>query len=661
MSLSKKYLSSFLLFICLSTILVLLTINTYKPVHSVFPQYAELEIQFYYLAIAMIFGLSSMLFWFSFTGIGQRIFNLQKNINISKFFLFGLIFLELSYIIYFYRLSYPALLKTQNFSNAGIITEDSFAIPILILMVLILFINFFSITKIWKIKYKKLFYIVSGALIILLSFKIAKLNALDYSYFAGPINDVLHGKYLLYNSPSQYGFLSIIFLSIIFKLVPLGLMNLTIVNALIQSAGFLLVFILLQLLYRNKILTLFAIITIILLNYVIQIVPQFSILQTGFLRFGMWVAVALSLYLKESYSGTKYKTVFNILPYILLVLSFFWVLDNGFYILLAFVFYNSFNHLNSSLISSVRLIFFDLIKIGLSLSLGFLVVKLIYSLFFGISPKWSYFSSDPALYLAGFGMLPLPNSSWHWFIMLGYLLMFTYFFVLKRYKKDLRLDLRESVASFVLFYGIFQFSYYMGRSHLNNLHHIIIPFLICLFFIIDNFLLWIKNTGKLSYAFLGGSIVSLLFALPFYFIFVQGTKNLIEYNFFTTLHILQSKKQIEKENNDAILSPTVTLLKEKYGDYINKNGITLISMNDTWFLIELKISNNIESNNLRYFVQDAPLKKIGHSILAKKYKYIFVDTSMNSDFGQVNNIYTTIKDSYKTKEQIGSLLVLERI
>lgn len=662
MILGKKYLIASLILLFLAIPPIFLGISIYKPVLNSFPQIAELEIQDYYLTFSIIFSLYSLFLWFSFKKTIRNFFNLKDKVYVSIPFLLTVIFLEFSYILYFYKTAYPALLKTSDFRDVGIITEESLALPILFSIIILTSFIFLAFIKWVKIKFIFLFYLISLMLIVLLSFRMASLNHHDFAYFAGPINDILHGKYLLHNSPSQYGFLSIVFLSLIFKIIPLGLMNLTIVNAAIVTLGFILVFLLLQILYRNKLLSLFTIIFIIFLNHTVQIVPQITVLQTSFIRFGMWVFLALGICFDQLNNGVKYRKLAVIIPYFILALSFFWILDNGVYVLFAFLTYKIFNHLQQSFLKSVKSILFEFVKVGFSIGVVFAAVEIYYRLFFKFPPNWSYYASDPSLYLGGFGLIALPNSSWHWIIITGYLLMMIYFFVIKRFSKDCKISGKDNVISFILFYGIFQFSYYMGRSHLNNLHHVIVPFLICLFYLLENFLYKIKETNKRSYFFSGAFALSFLISLPLYFSFIQGSKNLTTYGFPTAFYNLKNREKIDKDYIDSTIGPSiVSQIREKYGDYIDRNGITLISMNDIWYLVRLKMVNNIESNNLRYYVREEPLQEIASSILSNNYQYIFVDIYMQEGFGQVERIYKKIKDKYIEKEQIGSLLVFERI
>lgn len=661
MQIDKSKMVSFLIFFLLSLPPIIFAVLFYRPVMSVFPNSPELEVHFYLIALSVVFAILFSFYILSFQqGFIKKILNWKGVIKL-KSILYFLIILLLGYLGYFIKEIYPFLSQsTTDFRDIGINVEGDLNIELLIVIAIIIFGIFLFITKLQYQKKYLIFYLVSIITIVWLSFNIKTLNDYDFSYFAGPINDVLHGKHLLDNSPSQYGFLSIIFLSLIFKFIPLGLMNLTIVNAISVSFGFILIFVLLQFLYKNKLLSLFTTIFIIFTNYTIQIVPEITFLQTNFLRFGMWVILALCLTAKLFYEGRKNEKIVKLLPLLALTIAFFWNLDSGLYALAAYFTYIAFNNLQPTLMKTIKSCLPNYLTVFMALLIGMLVIDISYKLSLGIYPNWRIYLVDPLYYLGGFSMFPWGSSVWPWFIVLGYLLFLSYLFVKKMYRKGV-LDRKDQLASFVLFYGIFQFIYFVGESHLNNLHHIIIPFLIISFYILDIFLEKIDSFKSIKLELLTVSLITLVLLLPAYFIFIQGSKNIQKYNLTTSVKVIEHKDKIELEYLDRLLGiDTIRMIQDKYGNYINKYGITLISATDTWILIGLGTSNNIEGN-FHYYTDHSLSAKVAMDILKKGDKYLFIDTKMKTPrTDSIVNIYNKISDRYKIIDTLGTLYVAER-
>lgn len=653
MYLSKGKLVYFLGFISLALPPIFLAVTLYKPILSVFPKNPELEVHFYLLTLFVVFILffSAYILSFSKSLLGWTM-SLKGKTDIGYLLNFAIISL-ISYLIFFFYKTYPYLSKfTTDFRDIGVYVNGDLNISLLIFSFVINVIVFLIISKSYFLKMNKTFYLFSFLVIIWLSFSIKNLNDYDFAYFAGPINDVLHGKFLLHNVPSQYGFLSIVFLSLIFKVIPFSLMNLTIVNAVIVTLGFILIFILLQFLYRNKLLSLFTMIFMIFLNLTIQILPEITFLQTSFIRFGMWVVLALCLALK----------IFNVLPLVALVITFFWNLDNGLYALFAYLGFLTIENLNSSFVKSIKKILPQFLIVLASLSAGGLLIELLYRIFFGFGPDWKIYLFDPFYYLGGFSMFPWPSSKWPWIIVSGYLVALGYIFVQKRFNNGL-LNKRERLMSFILLYGIFQFVYFVGESHLNNLHHISIPFIIVFFYLIDIFL---RNFGKaknIQYDLKAILVISLMLTIPTFLILWQGTKNILKYNFSTSLVRIKEKDQLESVFlNNLLGKDTIGLIESKYGKYLSDNGITLISANDTWFLIKLGMVNNLKDHNFHSFTNRGQYQEIADEIIQKGDEYIFIDTKMKTPrTDSILIVYNLISNKYEIIETIGTLSVAKKI
>lgn len=658
-------LTFFLVFSFFGFIFIFFAVMLYKHFLSVFPSSVELEVPFYIISLGFILIAFFILYFLSFRSFFSNIvFKTQSQFKIKLDPILSIIIvLEISYIYYFINNSYPYLAKyTTDFRDIGVNILLDFNVGLVIIIAFLLFI-FFKISLNYSTYFKKtnlLFILVMIFLIVYLSFDIKNLNDYDFAYFAGPVHDVLHGKYLLHNSPSQYGFLPIIFLSILFRFIPLGLMNLTIVNAVIVTIGFILLWILVNRLFINKLISAFTIIFLIFLNHIIQLVPDIAIIQTSFLRFGMWVVLAYCIAIKNFYSGKKYRLLVNTAPLIALTIAFFWNLDSGLYAIAAYLVYETINNLTPSFIMTFKLCLKSYFLIIIALLCGILSIEIIYKLLLHIYPDWNIYLFDPLYYLGGFSMHPLSNSTWPWILISFYLLMLVYIFLRKRFNEN-SLNKRDKLFMFILIYGIFQFVYFIGESHLNNLHHIIIPFVISIFYMVDIFFKKIYiNNEKNNKIIL---IIILALLLPTCFIYVQGIENMKKYNLFHSLETIKKREIIEDNYLNRLLGlESFDLIMNDYGDYVSKNGITLVSANDSWFLIKLGMLNNIESNNLHYFTNYQQFKKIADEILKRGDRYIFIDSQMDTPgTHSVISIYNQISNKYKIIDTRGTLSVAEKI
>lgn len=648
-------------FLALSLTLIYLSTKIYKPVSSSFPIYPELEIQFYFLTVGAIFGLFSS-FYFIVSNNLLVSFNEYKNktILLPKKLIYLIYALEVLFILYFVKFSYNQILFQKELGDLGISAFDTISI-FLASLFLIFLMSFFTIYLFNKRQIKSFIpTLFSLALILFLSFSVYRLNEYDYAYFAGPINDLLYGKNLLVNSPSQYGFLSIVFLSIPFQLIELNLFNIVLLHSIAVTLGFILIYFLCKKVFESNFYSLFVIITIIFFNYLVQIESRGDYPQTHVFRFGLWIVLALLISWQTMAKRLNLSKKLKLIIYLVVGVSTFWVFDNGIYILLAFLFYNFYQSLAPNIFQTLKNISPIVLKTFLSVLLIFFLVTLIYK-FLNLYINWSYFLSDSRLYLSGFGLIPFPLSIWPWTILVTYLVGLIYLFILKILK--MQVTPQDQVFSFILFYGIFQFAYFMGRSHLNNLHHVSIPFLIIFFYLLKRLLDQIKLSNRL-FKMQVALALTLFLIVPYYLFFLQGILNLKNVNFISSLKNIQNRKMLEETNFKRITGKdTFDNLVLKYGDYIKENGITLVSVNDTWYLTKLKMVNNIESNNLYYFVDPDSLEKLALDIVKSRAKYIFITPGKNNDRKEVKEIYQSIYAEvdkvYSFKESLGSLDVLE--
>lgn len=679
----KRIFFYFFFLIIIAFLVILFIIYVYNPIPRFFSSYAEAEIQTYFFIFILIFTLFSILNWttlFSTKKLRKNITKLIvpfcfllpkfKNpndscIKLTKLFFLSLILMELIYLGIFITKGYynPEFITALHIT--GLFTGEYFKLIeyIKICIFLMLLYCLFIFTKRNARKAGLIFYCLALFLITVLSLNIGNLNFYDYSYYAGPVNDLLHGKFLLHNNISQYGFFSIIFLSLPFYFLDLNLTNLTILNLIVIILSYLAILAICISIYKDKYFALFVLIVIIFANHITGGMGYY--VQTNALRFGMWVLISLSVINEIKMQNTKYYKISEMLTLTLISFSFFWILDNGVYIILAYLFYRVFNSLDniSKTINTLKSV---LLKIAISILIIFLLIQIFYISVLNVYPNWNFFVSHSVYYLSTFGLMPFPNSSWPWFFIIIYILGLCLLFTYKKFKRKEINTLQSQLFTFILFYGIFQFTYFMGRSHINNLHHISAPFIIGLFYLILIVIQSIKHNPDKLIKLQVGIILSLGFALPFYFLFMSGIRGVDPSRI---IHIQELVRKIRKYEeihlNEILGEDTIKRLNDNsdsgYSQYLKTNGVTLLSIFDTWYLIKLDMVNNIQSNNLLHYIDEGELKWLAGSVVRQGDKYIFLDKDKTREGNKIDFLFKRLSEHYKFKENIGELDVYERI
>lgn len=634
----------------------------YQPFLTRFPSYSEYETHFYLGSFALIFTIFSVIAIFGKKVLAALNGGKNNTVALPRYGLIALAVLGVVFVWYWFT----TIIHTQTFHT--LFAVDEFRVNPLILGAVVAAGGMVAISQMQPSSNKQpktyfLYYATSVALIIFISFTIGNLDLENYGYFAGPINDMLHGKYLLHNAPSQYGFLSILFLSKIFHVIPLSLFNLTIVNAAAATLGFILIGILVKSIFRSNLYSLIGIIGIILFNYIVPAPFHGNAPQVNFLRFGTWIIVALAIALEHYLENQQLKKIVRGTTHLLVGLSFFWVFDNGLYLVLGYLSYLAFESLSLSPLITVKKLLSTITPVVASIGLVALVITSAYYTR-GIAIQWHQFTNLSLYYLRGFGLEPLGRSGWPWVVIATYLLTLTYFFTKKLFSPQMRLPRQDAIVSFILFYGIFQFVYFIGRSHLNNLHHIAVPFLICLLFLLDRINNYLRNAATVhhSYRWLVALCVTLFIVPPIHATVQQSLGYLKTHNVSAAYAAIQRKDALEAEKFDIIMGPgTIAELEKKYGDYLNKNGIALISLYDTWYLIALGMTNALESNNLYYYTEANDFKRLANTILDQKPRYVFIDTkpiSKQRD-AQMAIILNKLTNYYTVTDYVGPLAVYE--
>lgn len=357
-----------------------------------------------------------------------------------------------------------------NYNNFISILDTSI-FNFLILIAVIKLISLFDSDQ--RVNSGRLFQILIYALLFLMSFRSDPLFSIHgseyhWSYYADVIATYQSGGRLLWDTPSQYGFLNII-LGSIFSKDPWQSLYLfqSILLFLVSSTAF---FTLHRLYGDRKYGTLFCALTtfVFFFSDPALIGPQ-PFPSSSVVRFGpsflLLIALIHSLYLKNEYSWL-YK---NILIPLLFVVGCFWSAESLIYCLVIYLSF-SFSHFlldyrdqgKRACVSHARKL---LLPFVLLLG-GYLFIFIFYSLSYQIHPDISMFFMYGKYYSAGFGSLPISINGYIWTLLLPFLLLAAIFISI--YKDSNQNS--QFILVFTISGAIFSwFSYFIGRAVPNNI------------------------------------------------------------------------------------------------------------------------------------------------------------------------------------------------
>ena len=472
----------------------------------------------------------------------------------------------------------------------------------------------------------------------------------NYYYLVGPINDILHGKTLLVDAVSQYGLLSIYFLALPFKfLVPLTFDNFFWMYYFVTCGGYFLAYLIMRRLIGGFLLPALGLFLILQQNYYLQVDSLLSYPQTGFLRFGWWLIVAY--YLTRSSSRFLVEIV-------LVSIATFWMSDAGIYVMGAYLSTMVFREImkRESIKSTIRNIVSRLALICICLLLFLALISTFTLIRSGFLPNWHFFTGEASLFIGGFGLLPMAAIGPHLFFPALYLIILIYILYLMFVSgKKTEANDQISVLVFIEVFGILQFIYYVGRSHPNNLHHVVIPFIILFCWIIKKaveFVRYYHLDLKLRvFVFFGFLLTLLIFSA----IVGAGLKNM------AGLYSSRSSgfPELDKLKDDSGYGQSINAIKEDLGGLKgNYRKIAILSKDETFFLVYADSANIINSNNISYFSLMSDLEKLGLQLLKERPEVIYIDHNNNID--QVEIVKRMIEQDYAIKENVGVLDVWQR-
>lgn len=396
----------------------------------------------------------------------------------------------------------------------------------------------------------------------------------DYSYFLGPIWEIIQGKTIFTDIVSQYGFGSILLLATLFKLNLLNIWQLPIVIWFLYIFEYFLSFLLLFKISKSTIFSLVGLLSILTVNYFSLYHVPSVIPQIGPIR---WLPLLLFLFLFSLAKKIDSNQIIVLLSWLA-----FWVIDSGIYLLLAYFF------------TIFLLILADKLKLQkavktvgktlLTISFVFLLINILH-LVLGYKTINVYliFSKLRQYAGAGFGMIPIQEHSFFWLVILLYIASIVYFFRTNNAKTGRDLSLLVFSANLSLLASV----YFVGRSHPHNLFNIAIFLLLNAFILLSE--LYKKITSKK---------IKIVFLTSLFLIFIAFP--VFQRQEIITKNIVDRLRRIRSGN---IFKPEFyEILKQKYGNDLKlikslKDEKIIILSDDDTYLFYLSNKKNLLDDN----------------------------------------------------------------
>jgi hypothetical protein len=305
-----------------------------------------------------------------------------------------------------------------------------------------------------------------------------EINAPHANFYLGPINALLHGKTMLVDVYTQYGVFALEFLAFFFRLhfFPINYQGLAFLVALLSMAQYVLVYFLARTLIKSPKFSLVILCVVLLMNLFATMGIFQSFPSIGPVRFGLCYLLITFIALRLKYLARK--SIFLWLEYGILGIASIWSFET--FIYTATIFYGIHGYeaiaTTNTFGSFSKRVALELLKSILVIALFHSIQALTIFLGTGTWPNWAYYFGFIYAYaITGIGGLPI--DAWSpWFIIaaiyfIALITPFITWIITKRWDSSLETKIVLCFA----FFGVAQFTYYLGRSHPNALFHICVP------------------------------------------------------------------------------------------------------------------------------------------------------------------------------------------
>lgn len=490
---------------------------------------------------------------------------------------------------------------------------------------------------------KILFDIFVFVIMLILNQKVIDFH--HYSFYIGPTFDVNNGKSILYDTPSQYGYLVIHFLVFLTKWIGNSFNTFHIINITLFTIYCMGEYLILSRLINNKFKLLIAIFVLISLqtlytDYYTSLYPS-----TGPLRFGIGLLICWLLchfqWRKSFVFGTLFASI-----------SLFWSVETAVYIVPAWLFtciaQDIINYKFSK--DALKKILYRLISFLCISILIFMVIIFIEYYNRKTFPDISAFYEYAISYGNGFGSLLIEPFGNHFLIILVLIigLNVTFYIVVNGKKSKF-----ANALIFMSIFNVLVFSYFIGRSHENNIINIspMIFIEVGLIYnvLIDSFNISYKEMER--YLMIPFIIFTFLFFLKSSYHFSDVCSS-IEVNAKSNINFLTKTKSL------------IEIIEDKY--HLDMKHIVVLSKRKDAFPKDTQILT--EGNK----INELPLNPSLMTTILPNWKQKYIEPSIdrlqigtviifdNDNNDDMNWIFKKIKDKYSL-ETIGEIKDLENM
>jgi hypothetical protein len=298
------------------------------------------------------------------------------------------------------------------------------------------------------------------------------------NFYLGPINRVLHGGSMLVDAFSQYGVLVIYFLafSIGAGMIPLTYHGLSLAMALLTMLQFSLVYLLLVALVKDRFYAILLLALALLLGVFATIGTSQAYPSTGPLRFGLAYLLLAIVFLRSCFPRLHRAGL--IVEPVLVGVASLWSFETFVYTVCPYLGICLFESLSSSssLGSSLRRFLSRVAWLALALVGSHGLFAVFTYVRAGAWPDWATYLDFMKTYTVGGLGTELVDPWGPWVFPIGIcfasLMVFLFHYFRRKNLQDS--PHRKLVLGLTLF-GIVQYTYFLGRSHPNNLFHISTP------------------------------------------------------------------------------------------------------------------------------------------------------------------------------------------
>lgn len=644
----------FILFNITISIILIWTFGNLEPfIHQTFfPTYQEAEIQTYMLGLGLFFLFQIICYRLIST---KNTSEMKLSLSLKSLIAWLVTILLLVGTYWFFTAVEQSVNVQQTLSSMGFTTVQSLGaveallgVDIFIAIVFLLFPNAHRGTR-----RTYGMHILACVVIFFLTIGIPKLNLYDYTHYAGPIHDILIGNPPL-TSRSWYGFFPIILLSILFRFIPLTAASLHIAITVVHYLGFLLYYKVLDAILRDARWALIGALYAIFGSHLVMIGGINEHPQGTFIRMGAWVIVALTIVYQPVLRKKLGKVALTIPP-IVTALSLFWTLDVGLYTLGAYCLYMLLVNLNDRVTILIKQLSRAIGVVAGCIIAIFGFVNLVYFVMYHRLPMWNTHYFFITRYQASSHMLPVPHEPWLWISVL--IPVATIGFLVSRMKQQRGLTDVQSGVLFIAVASLTYFSYFLGRTTLNQLHSVILPILVCAFYLIKIDLDHARRS-PLPIAIASVILVGTILGVPGTLLAYDGIQYLKIANPVNTLRLVRGEMSDEYD----WFGPTTKGIREKYGSEIASGNLTLLSIWDTWYLTIFHTTNRVGINCQLCYIPDENVDFQVGNIRNSPSQYLFLDKERSeNDYGaRVADVFSNLASEYHYVETIGLLDVYKR-